>query len=165
VGVSSKARKKGKTKMTEFSRLYKIMAATAEEIQRGRFLIRGDDRVEVYQRDRYAEQEVFNLVSIKGLSEEEKTKQVEEYVWIPSYVDLRDVFFGDRRIRDSEKYAAQEFVSWQDRNADLLKKVSKELPSDDREHALALLYVMEGTRIKEKWDWEGDQGWVKIERG
>ena len=143
--------------MNEFSALHKKTGATARKIQKGRFLIRGDDRVERYRRENYADQDLFELKPIKGLSEDEKAKQIEEYVWIPTYVDLRDIFFGQR------KFEAREFKNWQERNPELKEKVNKEFPAADRKNALTLLYVMEEI-AKKAWDWD-NESWVKMDRG
>jgi hypothetical protein len=149
--------------MNEFSRLYKKMCATAEKIQMGRFQIRGDDRVECYGRESYADQDLPELMPIKGLSKEEMAKQVEEYVWVPTSFDLRDVFFGDRRVRGLDEFKAQWFEEWKEMNPDLIERVNKELSAEDRENALALIYVMKRKANKE-WDWD-KQCWVKMDKG
>lgn len=148
--------------MCRFSKLYKKMSATADEkIQWGRFQIRGDDRIECYGRDSYADQVMFTLLSIKDLNDDEKAKQVEEYVWIPASVDLRDLFIPDRKIQrseEAEQNAATAFKTWREEHQELLDKVKKGLP-DDVENAFTLMYVME-KNFRKAWDWD-EQSWKK----
>jgi len=149
--------------LNQFSKLYKKMGATADEIQSGRFHIRGDDRVEGYRRESYLDQDLFELLSIKGLTQAEMEKQVDEYVWIPTSVDLRDVFFGDRRIRDSEKYDAEQFEKWQGNYQGLINKENRKLLDDEIVDALTLIFVMKH-KFRKEWDWD-NQCWKKIAKG
>jgi hypothetical protein len=129
----------------------------------GRFQIRGDDLIECYGRESYADQDFPELKSIKGLSKEEMVKQVEEYVWIPTSMDLRDVFFGYSQVRGSEKIEAEWFEKWKEMNPDLIERVNKKLPAYDRENALTLIYVMK-QKANKAWDWD-KQCWVKTDKG
>jgi hypothetical protein len=138
--------------------LYKKMSATASEIQVSRFMI-SDTMARCCRPGRYEEEDLFDWRPVQKLSDEEKAAQVEEFAWVPTHVDLQEVFFGDRRIRGSKELDNEWFKKWREENPDIMEKVKSEIQSDHRWDALTLLFVMY-RRFDKAWNWEAAR-WEK----
>jgi hypothetical protein len=139
--------------------LYLKMGATADEIQMGRFKI-CNTVVRCCRPGKYEEEDLLDFLPVQGLSDEEKASQVEEFAWVPTHVDLQEVFFSDRRNQGSKKLEDEVFKRWREENPGQLEKVNEEIPLGDRWNAITLLYFMY-RRFNKTWDWER-QCWEKI---
>lgn len=139
-----------------FSKLYKKMCGTAEEIQQLWPTVwrEGNDCCE---KGKY-EDGLSNKLHLEGLKKEERKELLSRNIWIPCDLDLRTRSLHNPLNRNMT-YVLKDLRDYL-MNKRMGDKVKEYFMGDEINYALTLMFVMK-ERFNKRWDFR-HEGWVKI---
>jgi hypothetical protein len=146
-------------RINNFSRLYKKMCGTAEEIQQLWPTVwrEGNDCCE---KGKY-ENGLSNKLRLEGLKKEERKELLSRNIWIPCDLELRtrSLSKSNNILNRNMTYVLQDLRDYL-MNKRMGDKVKEYFMGDEINYALTLMFVMK-ERFNKRWDFR-HEGWVKI---
>jgi hypothetical protein len=145
-------------RINNFSRLYKKMCGTAEEIQLLWPTVwrEGNDCCE---KGRYEDGSSHKL-QLEGLKKEERKELISRNIWIPCDLELRTKSLYDKTLNRNMAFVLKDLRDYL-MNKKVCDKVRKYFMGDEINYALTLMFVMK-ERFSKRWDFK-HEGWVKTE--
>jgi len=143
-------------RINNFSRLYKKMCGTAEEIQQLWPTVwrEGNDCCE---KGKYEDGSSKKL-QLEGLKKEARKELLSRNIWIPCDLELRIRSLPNNTLNRNVKYVLKDLRDYlmNKRRGD---KVKEYFTGDEINYALTLMFVMK-ERFNKRWDFR-HEGWVK----
>jgi len=140
-----------------FSRLYKKMCGTAEEIQQLWPTVwrEGNDCCEkgIYENGS------SKKLKLEGLKKEARKELLSGNIWIPCDLELRIRSLPNNTLNRDVKHVLKDLRDYL-MNKSMGDKVKEYFTGDEINYALTLMFVMK-ERFNKRWDFK-HEGWVKI---